>query len=50
VTVLGLAMWRILAQKFNKIPNVELCINVSKKHFSRHIAKPMLAAWLLSVS
>jgi hypothetical protein len=36
-----------LAQKFNRIPNVEYCTSVSKKHFSRHIAKPLLVAGLL---
>jgi hypothetical protein len=40
ITVLGFAMWRILAQKFNRITAVEPCTNVSNKHFSRHIAKP----------
>lgn len=37
--------WRCggnLAQKFNRIPNVEPCTNIALKHFSRHIAKPML--------
>jgi len=38
--------WRCggnLAQKLNIITAIEPCINVSYKHFNRHIAKPMLA-------
>jgi len=43
-TFRGLAKAGILAQKFIRITAVAPCTNVSKKHFSRHIAKPMLPA------
>ena len=44
-------VWRcgeFLAQKLNRITTVETCTNVSYKHFSRHMAKPMLAFGFLS--